>query len=157
MVAATEIRKIGIVSVTTVLLIVALAGIEGRAQSSSAPADTQVSKLRILYAGHPGSDREKDFVRFLGQHFETVKTVDLGAFAKTGFKDKDAEGFDVTIFDYDGDGFKAPQPPVLPRFLDEAAKDSPSMVGLRFTRPLITVGVAGGLMCSRWSLKTGYL
>jgi hypothetical protein len=127
-------RRIGLASVTAVLLAILLA--DSRSYAQAAPAAAEKGKLRVLYAGHPGSDREKDFVQFLGQHFETVKTGDLSA-----FKDQDAEGYDVTILDYDGDGFKAPRP----------------RVSQAFSRPLITVGVAGGLMASQWGLKTGYL
>jgi len=155
MIVSTGVKRSGMA--LAALLAVLLVSTGSQAQSPSAPAAGEISKLRMLYVGHPGSDREKDFVQFLGQHFETVKTADLNAFAQNGFKNKDVEGFDVAILDYDGDGFKTPRPMVLPRFLDAGAKSSPSMAGLWFTRPLITVGVAGGLMCDRWGLKTGYL
>ncbi len=92
--------------------------------------------LHILYAGHPGSERERDFVRFLAKHFGTVKTGDLKA-----FKERDAQGFDVTILDYDGDGFKAPR----------------LALTRGFSRPVITVGVVGALICGSLNLKTGYL
>jgi hypothetical protein len=155
MIGSAEIRRIGVAAAA--LLVLLLAGAGSHAQSASAPPAAEVSKLRILFVGHPGSEREKDFVQFLGQHFEIVKTADLNAFAQAGFKDQDAEGFDVTILDYDGDGFKAPRPRIVPRFLDFDVRSSPSLAGRWFSRPLITVGVAGGLMCSQWGLKTGYL
>ena len=94
------------------------------------------SDFRILYAGHPGSEREADFVKFLRKHFGAVKTADLAS-----FKESQCDGFDVTILDYDGDGFDAPRP----------------SISRRFSRPLVTVGVPGGLMSSNWRLKTGYL
>ena len=75
-------------------------------------------------------------MKFLGQHFATVKTADLAAFTES-----QCDGFDVTILDYDGDGFEAPRPRISPQF----------------SHPLVTVGVPGGLMCSNWGLKTGYL
>jgi len=136
MIASAGIRRIGVASVMAALLVVLLAGTRSHAQAQSSPAVAEMGKLRLLYVGHPGSDREKDFAQFLGQHFATVKTGDLKAFT-----DKDADGFDVTILDYDGDGFKAPRP----------------KVSLGFSHPLVTVGVAGGLMCSQWGLKTGYM
>ena len=154
MIASTGVRKVG---VAAALLLVLLAGTRSSAQSQSAPADAEMSKLRILYVGHPDSDREKDFVQFLGAYFATVKTADLNAFDRKTFTDKDAEGFDVTILDYDGDGFKAPRAMVVPRFADDGPGNPRSSVGPSFSRPLITVGVAGGLMCSQWGLKTGYL
>jgi len=92
--------------------------------------------LRILYAGHPGSEREKDFVDFLGGYFGPIETADL----KT-FRQSQCDDFDVTLLDYDGDGFKAPRP----------------HISSDFSRPIVTIGVPGALMCSGWRLKTGYL
>ena len=150
MIALTGIRRIGVAA--TALLVVLLAGTWSWAQSQSAAPTGEVSKLRILYAGRPGSDREKDFVQFLGQHFETVKTADLRAFTN-----HDAEDSDVAILDYDGDGFEAPRPKIMPRFLNEGPKDSASPARPWCTRPVITVGVVGGMMSLDWGLKTGYL
>lgn len=145
------LRKISSATVIFLLLVAVVPvgckekGDEGsQAPSSSQPAEgsqkTAVTEhdraLRVLYAGHPGTDREKDFVDFLAKHFETVMTSDLKA-----FKDSDAEGFDVTILDYDGDGFKAPRPRI-PR---------------SFARPVITMGVAGAFICGSLNLKTDYL
>jgi hypothetical protein len=132
MIASFVTKRIGVVWATVTLL----AGAASYAQSQTTPAAPELGQLRILYAGHPDSEREKDFVQFLGQYFNTVKTADLSA-----FKETDTEGFDVTILDYDGDGFKAPRP----------------NISLGFSKPLLTVGVPGGLMCSGWRLKLGYL
>jgi hypothetical protein len=150
MIVFTRIRKMRVVPAA--LVVILLTGAWGHVQSQSAPAADDISRLRVLYVGHPGSDREKDFVQFLGQHFETVKTGDLSTFTN-----RDAEDSDVAILDYDGDGFKAPRPKIMPWFLDEGPKDSPSPARPWFTRPVITVGVAGGLMSLDWGLKTGYL
>jgi hypothetical protein len=92
--------------------------------------------LRILYAGHPGSNREADFVGFLKQYFREVKTGDLARFDA-----KQAAEADVILLDYDGDGFKAPRPN-LPA---------------GYARPTVTLGVAGAFICSQRGLKTGYL
>jgi hypothetical protein len=92
--------------------------------------------LRILYVCHPAGDREKDFIRFLREHFSQVRAADLAK-----FKEKQTEGFDVIILDYDGDGFKAPRP----------------RLSTGYTQPTVTVGVAGALICDSMSLKTGYL
>jgi hypothetical protein len=100
------------------------------------PEGLDTSALGILYVGHPGSEREKDFVEFLDEHFDVIETADLKTFAES-----QCDGFDVTILDYDGDGFKAPRPEISPDF----------------SRPLITIGVPGALICSTWRLKTGYL
>jgi len=113
--------------------ILTLAG--GEPAPAVQPAADRVN-LRILYVGQPRSPRQKDFTAFLKAHFTAVGTADLANFDFSG-----SEDFDVTVFDYDGDGFKAPRP----RLPDG------------FSRPVVTVGVAGGLMSSNWGLKTGYL
>jgi hypothetical protein len=92
--------------------------------------------LRILYAGQSDTDRAKDFVDFLSKHFKKVETTDYKSF--TG---KESDDFDVTVIDYDGVEFRAPQPNI-PR---------------QYTRATVTIGVPGAFLCSRLSLKTGYL
>jgi hypothetical protein len=92
--------------------------------------------LKILYAGRPGSDREKDFVGFLQKHFALVRTGNLET-----FQEADTQGFAVTLLDWDFGVFEGPCP-----VLSEA-----------FSRPVITLGVHGSMMCSRWRLKTTYL
>lgn len=92
--------------------------------------------MSIYYAGHPGSSREKDFVKFLSQHFTKVQTGDLA-----DFNGSQSEGFNVTILDYDGDGFKSPKPSI------------PNT----FDRPVVTMGVTGAFLCGSLNLKTDYL
>ena len=100
------------------------------------PAPKDKIPLRILYAGHPGSPRERDFTEFLGKYFAQVTTRELAKFDAAQAKDAD-----VVVMDYDGDGFKAPQPE-LPE---------------GYARPTVTVGVPGAFLCSHLRLKTGYL
>jgi len=107
---------------------------EARCQTT-APG-TERFPLRIFYAGKPGSAREADFLTFLKQHFRQVNTGDLAS-----FNPRQATDTDVILFDYDGDGFKAPRPN-LPA---------------GYARPTVTIGVAGGLFCSQRGLKTGYM
>jgi hypothetical protein len=97
--------------------------------------ETAKVDLRVFYAGHPGSQREADFAGFLRQHFRDVATGDLA-----GFNGRQADGFDVVLLDYDGDGFKSPRPS-LPE---------------TYTRPTVTIGVAGAFICSQRQLKIGY-
>jgi hypothetical protein len=100
-------------------------------------AQAQVNRgLKILYAGRPGSEREKDFVAFLRQNFDTVQTGNLET-----FQEADTQGFDVTLLDWDWNEFKGPKP----------------RISESFSRPMITLGVPGGLISSQWRLKTGYL
>jgi len=105
--------------------------------SASGPTDmTEKIDLRILYAGLPDTDRAKDFVNFLSKHFKQVETTDYNTF--TG---EEAADFDVAIIDYDGLEFKAPRPNVSRQYAGAA----------------VTMGVPGAFICSRLSLKTGYL
>ena len=92
--------------------------------------------LRILYAGLPDTDRAKDFVDFLSKHFKQVETSEYKTF--TG---DEAADFDVAIIDHDGLDTRAPRPNV-PR---------------QYTGATVTMGVPGAFICSRLSLKTGYL
>ncbi len=91
--------------------------------------------LRILYAGLPDTDRQKDFVKFLSGHFEKVGVGDY-----LNFRAEQANGFDVVILDHDGADFRAPRPDV-PR---------------DYSRATITMGVPGALICSNLGLKTAY-
>jgi type II secretory pathway pseudopilin PulG len=102
------------------------------------PAPPAKIAMRILYAGHPGSAREKDFVEFLGKYFTQVQTGDLAT-----FDDKSADGFDVAILDYDGDGVEALHAP-RPK------------LSQNYAHATVTVGVAGGLIGNQLRLKTGY-
>jgi len=103
------------------------------APGSAAPAGK--IELRILYAGHHGTVREKEFVEFLGRYFTAVKTSDL-----VQFNPQDAQDSDVVLLDYDATDLKTPRP-TLP--------DS-------YARPTITIGIAGGLLSGQRGLKTGY-
>ncbi len=100
-------------------------------------ADTaEKINLRILYAGVPNTDRAKDFVDFLAEHFAQVETADYNT-----FKEEQSSGFDVVILDYDGVGFNAPR----------------LNISRQYSCATITMGVPGAFICSSLSLKTGYL
>jgi hypothetical protein len=121
-----------------VVLVAAVFALQGLIVRPAAAAEPQGEKigLRILYAGQPGSDREQDFLGFLGDHFATVGTADFSKFAEAQAKD-----FDVVILDWDGKDIRAPLP--------NLSQD--------YARATVTVGVPGGILCSRLGLKTGYL
>ena len=105
--------------------------------SDSQKTDTSEKiDLRILYAGLPNTDRAKDFVDFLTRHFQQVETTDYNTF--TGSHTAD---FDVAIIDHNGVGFRTPVP----------------NISRQYSRATVTVGVPGAFLCSRLSLKTGYL
>jgi len=92
--------------------------------------------LKVLYAGRPGSDRQKDFVAFLSKQFKQVTTGDLAE-----FNDARARAVDVVIFDYDGKSSDAPMPDIS----DD------------YSAPTITLGVVGANISSKLGLATGYM
>ena len=108
----------------------------GHAQSAERAGEPGKIDLKILYAGHPKTQREKDFVDFLSKHFTHVATGDLAK-----FKPASGKGHDVVILDYDGDFRKAPRIS-LPR---------------GYARSTVTVGVVGAFISGGMGLKTGYL
>jgi hypothetical protein len=104
------------------------------------PADEKIS-LRILYAGMPGTAREKEFVSFLTEHFVAVKAVDV-----TSFTADQADESDVVILDKDGIqwGGRGEHPLrdlVLP-------KD--------FARATLALGIPGAFLYDRMRLLPGY-
>jgi len=94
------------------------------------------SGLRILYAGLLETDRAKNFVAFLGEHFPKVETTDYNSFTAS-----QATGFDVTIIDHDGVDNRAPRP----------------LLYSIYSAATVTVGVPGARICDDMGLKTGYL
>ncbi len=85
--------------------------------STPARSDERIP-LSILYAGNPGTAREKQYTEFLQQHFRKVDRA-----AIVGFTDALAAGHDVVIFDWDG---------VYPR--DASGKADEPVKGLRMPK-----------------------
>lgn len=98
--------------------------------------------LKVLYAGEPGSAREKEFVEFLDGQFTQIGKVDLRT-----FKSADAERFDVVIFDWS------------PRYRD--ASSMPVQVHPKldadFDRAAVMIGATGGEIGSQQRLKLDWL
>jgi hypothetical protein len=92
--------------------------------------------LRILYVGLPGTDRQKDFVAFLGRHFRQVDTADYHA-----FKEQQTKGCDVAIFDNDG--------------LEWAPLDI--TVSGQYSRATVSLGVPGAFWVRSVSRRMGYM
>jgi hypothetical protein len=107
--------------------------------------------LKVLYAGNPSSDREKDFTGFLAKSFAKVGTTDFQA-----FKEDEAQGYDVVILDWTS---------IYPR--DEKGKLEPNVHSLKsphapklsssFARPTILIGAAGGWATMSSQLKIDWL
>ena len=114
--------------------------------SAAAAADERIP-VRVLYCGNPGSQREADYHSFLERHFSKVTCRNLNA-----FKETNADGHDVVIFDwtngYDGAGeidfdkWDTLNAPFLTR---------------KFLRPTILIGRAGGQIAARLNLKIDWL
>jgi hypothetical protein len=128
----------------------AVAGAALLASGAPSRADGPID-LKVLYAGNPGSDRERDFKGCLEQHFARVATINYQK-----FRQKDAKGYDVVILDWTSiyprdehgtiaktfTGLNSPTPPKLTRDFD---------------RPTILIGAAGAQATRPLGLKINWL
>ncbi len=89
--------------------------------------------IKVLFAGDPGTERTKDFLTFLGRHFSQVRFADIEQHAHAG-----SAGHDVIILD--------------------SANYRTKTRGLSRDdgRPTILVGTFGGMLGSRWKLRTNW-
>lgn len=110
------------------------------AVGQEAPAENKIS-LRILYVGMPDTDRQKDFVSFLSNHFTQVKSVDV-----MSFKEEQAAGSDVVILDKDG--------------IQWGSRGGNPLSNLRlpksYNRATLALGIPGAFLYDRMGLKPGY-
>ncbi|MCP4456003.1 MAG: hypothetical protein GY809_31485 [Planctomycetes bacterium] len=109
--------------------------------AKQAPPPDGKLPLRILYAGMPGTARQKDFVSFLGKHFVAVKAVDVKTFTEAQAKDSD-----VVILDKDG--------------IQWGSRGGDPLSSLKlpetYTRATLSLGIPGAFLLDRMSLKPGY-
>jgi hypothetical protein len=119
--------------------------------ASSARAD-EPFPLKVLYAGNPGSDREKDYTSFLEKHFAKVGMTDYQKFTED-----QARGYDVVIFDWTS---------IYPRDKDGQIKKefnglnspTPPKLTEQYDRPTILIGAAGGFVAVAFpGLKINWL
>ena len=122
------------ISFILALLVVPCAG------GQEAPTENKLS-LRILYAGMPGTARQKDFVSFLSTHFVEVKSVDFSSFTE-----EQANESDVVILDKDG--------------IQWANKGGNPLWDIRlsknYSRATLALGIPGAFLYDRMRLKPGY-
>ncbi len=104
-------------------------------------ASAEKLNLRVLYCGQPESPRAKDFVEFLRKHFTQVEEAGLDT-----FRESDTANFDVVLLDYDE-----------LKVVSRRIQFPKVIVSKQFTRPTVTIGATGALVCGRLGLKTGYL
>ncbi len=110
------------------------------AAGQEAPSENKIS-LRVLYAGMPGTARQKDFVSFLSRHFAEVKSVDVGSFTQ-----EQANESDVVILDKDG--------------IQWGGRGGNPLSDLKlpkdYRRATLALGIPGAFLYDRMRLKPGY-
>jgi hypothetical protein len=108
--------------------------------------------LKVLYAGNPGSDREKDFRAFLAGHFTRIGTVDYRKFTE-----QDAKGYDVVIVDWTSIYARDAQGKMKQG--DEMSISTPKGMKLDegYSRPTILIGAAGATATRPLKLKIDWL
>jgi hypothetical protein len=124
----------------------AVAGVALLAFGSTARADEPID-LKVLYAGNPGSDREKDFKSFLEDHFAQVATTHYGK-----FREEDAKGYDVVIFDWTSIYPRDAQGKIDEK-VDVLDLPPPPELSEKYDRPTILIGAAGGSLGKSLRLK----
>jgi hypothetical protein len=134
----TVLMAIKLKSVTLILM-----GVIGlwAGRQPLAAAEPEKIALRVIYCGALQSERGKDFVSFLNEHFTKVGQGELGTFDK-----EEAGRYDVAILDYDE-----------VKVVNNHIEMPPIGFDRSYARPLMTLGATGALVCDRMRLKTGYL
>lgn len=117
------------------------------AYASASRADEPVP-LKVLYAGNPGSDREKDFKTLLTKHFTKVGTTDYRK-----FKEGAAEGFDAVILDWTSIYPRDRDGKVLKTITSLNTPDPRPEISEGYDRPTILIGAAGGFVAQALRLK----
>ena len=114
--------------------------------ATAGPGD-QPGQLKVLYAGNPGSDRERDYVGFLKGTFGRVDAVDYRT-----FRDETAEGHDVVILDWTSIQARDAAGRVLDDFKMNYPKPTPSL-SEGYSRPTILIGGSGERAVRKLRLK----
>jgi hypothetical protein len=89
--------------------------------------------LRILYAGEPGSAREKAFLEFLAPLFSNVDAIHVAKLDQ-----RTAEPYDVIVADWKG--------VYTGGYYVDGVDTMPARLSLDFDRPLVMVGAMAGEM-----------
>ena len=118
--------------------------------SLAANDGAQRIEWKVLYAGNPDSERTKDFEGFLKEHFVRVGTTDYSA-----FRESEADGYDVVIFDWTS---------IYPRDADgkidysrgSTSSPNPPQLTREFSRPAILIGAGGGSLCNRLNIAINW-
>jgi hypothetical protein len=151
--AKRDMRKISIGLMLIFGAMITAAGVSfGEQQGSTSLADattaigqdktTERMPLQILYVGIPDTERQKDFVSFLSQHFSDIKTADVGT-----FQEEQTKNSDVVILDKDGIEWGS---------RGETAPLSALSFSEHYSRATISLGIPGAFWADRQKLKPGY-
>jgi hypothetical protein len=117
------------------LLILALIAL-GRLQ----PQAADLKSLKLLYVGDPGSERAKQFTRFL-----TSRVDKFTATGREGFKTEQAASFDVVVLDW----------PQGSSTQDEWRRPSPLGDRAQWKTPTVLLGSAGLNLAVVWKVRGG--
>lgn len=119
--------------------------------TSAARADEKID-LKVLYAGNSASERAQDFTAFLEKHFTGVMAMDFGK-----FKEADADGHDVVIFDWTSI-YNRDESGKIDNKAGSLISMPPSpRLSQNFARPTILIGAAGGQVAGTLQIKINWL
>jgi hypothetical protein len=119
----------------------------GLASTTPAQADERFG-LDVLYAGNPGSEREKDFTTLLNRYFTKVSATDYRRFTA-----ESAKGHDVVILDWTSIYPRDEHGKIAEKFDRLNSPDPIPQVTESYDRPTILIGAAGGWVAQRVRLK----
>ena len=114
-------------------------------------ADDKID-LKVLYAGNSASERATDFTEFLEKHFTGVTAMD---FAK--FKESDADGHDVVIFDWTSIYNRDDSGKIDNKSGSLISMPPSPRLSQNFARPTILIGAAGGQVAGTLQIKINWL
>ena len=113
---------------TWLLATLALAGTDD--EKAARPDLGPERATRVLYAGVPGTERERAFLEFLRGSFTTVGNVELAKLSADATR-----GYDVVVAD---------GPRMYPMDQDSTLPSAGVSLGASFTRPIVMISAAGG-------------
>lgn len=108
--------------------------------------------LKVIYAGNSASDRAEDFTAFLEKHFTGVTAMDFGK-----FKEADADGHDVVIFDWTSIYNRDDSGKIDNKSGSLISMPPSPRLSQNFARPTILIGAAGGQVAGTLQIKINWL
>ena len=117
-----------------------LAAVIGLMFSLTASQGAELSKLKVLYVGTPGTERARQVVAFLQD-----KVAHVEAASRRGFDPREAAAFDVVMLDWPQEGRQ------------EQYWKEPAPLGDRqsWSKPTVLLGSAGLNLAVVWQVRGG--